>query len=83
MLVGMAALLSGIIGLSGAAGLVIWSGLPSEARHFDESFWMVAVAAGVGLLAALLLALKALKVWRGTDFRGYDPKDPDDRGIKW
>jgi len=83
MLVGLASCFSGIIGISGLVGIVMWAGLPSEVRQFDGRFCVVAAAAIAGWIGAWGLFRLAVKVWKQTDFRSYDPRDPDDRGIKW
>jgi len=80
---GVLALLPAAFAVLGIVGLVKWLGLPAQDRHFDEVFWMLAAALAVGGTLALGLAGLALRALRNTDFRGYNPKDPDQTHLKW
>ncbi len=82
-LIGLAALFALAVGGAGLCGLVFWLLLPADGRHFNGPFWYACAAATLGLLVAAFLSRLAVKVWRGTDFRGYDPTNPKDQGVKW
>ena len=82
-LIGTLALVPAAISVAGGWGLIQWYHLPPDDRHVDRLFWSFAGALGGGALAAILLLAFAIRVLRATDFRDYDPNDPDRTGLKW
>ncbi|MEO5916826.1 MAG: hypothetical protein ABIS50_21540 [Luteolibacter sp.] len=81
--IGTLAILPGGVMAAGGFGLVKWFVLPADARHFDHVFWTLLGATAGGLLGVGLLLAVAIRVLRATDFRNYDPNDPDRTRLKW
>jgi len=67
----------------GFCGLYKWLHLPDHSRHFDNLFWLFAGSVLLGALFTLGILVVTIRVIRSTDFRGYDSRDPDQRGLKW
>ncbi len=69
--------------LAGAAFYVIWLSKTEKYahRHIDTTFfWTTGI---VSLLIGILLVVIGLKIALKTDYRGYDPNDPDQPRMKF
>ena len=83
VLIGLSAFPPAGLGAYAWWGLAKWWQLPVSERHFDGRFWAVSAIAVVGPLLGLALLMLARRIYRNTDFRGYDPSDPKGPRIKW
>lgn len=81
--IGLLALFPATLSALGAWGLFRWATLPAPHRHFDSFFWLLVGATAIGALLAVALIFLALRVLRSTDFRGHDPRDPNQNSMKW
>ena len=72
-----------VLGILGGWAFRLWLKLPADERMFDGTFWISVGATTIGSAAAAILWLLAVRTLRNTDFRGYDSRDPDNKGIKW
>ncbi len=82
-ILGLIGVFFGAFGCIGVWGLCRWTSLPTEHRSIDSVFWLILAATVIGIGSAALFFLWAIKVLRNTDFRGYDSRDPDKKGLKW
>jgi hypothetical protein len=69
--------------VGGVWGLAKWWLLSANDRHMDGHFHFLLACVGGGALLTVILARLAIRILRTTDFRGYDSRDPDQKGLKW
>jgi len=67
----------------GSWGLIKWFLLPIDQRHVDQSFWFISGTTTVSGVIALAAIITAYRTLRSTDYRDYDPSDPDRKNLKW
>jgi H+/Cl- antiporter ClcA len=82
-LLGLIGVFFAAFGALGVWGLYRWISLPARDKSTDSVFWFILTVIVTGIGCAVLFFLWAIKVLRNTDFRGYDSKDPDKKGLKW
>ncbi|MEO5715004.1 MAG: hypothetical protein ABIT37_16115 [Luteolibacter sp.] len=73
--IGVLAVLPGIVSVTGVCGLIRWYHLPPEMRHFDQLFYKLAAVTVIGSLVTILVCFIAIRVHRATDYEDYNRRD--------